>query len=109
MGFFDTVERADRLCLAHLGAVPVTYAPSVGDPVVVQGLFDRPYDLIVEGVAEYGVEQRAPMVFLLLEDLPADPDTDEPTLTIAGQNYEVVERKPDAERAGVTLVLHAVL
>lgn len=109
MGFFDTVERADRACLAHLGQVSVTYTPAVGDPVVVQGLFDRPYDMLVEGSAEYGVEQRSPMVWLRLEDLPADPDTDNPTLTIDGVNYDVIERKPDAERAGIVLVLHVVL
>lgn len=109
MGFFDTVERADRSCLSHLGSVDVTYAPSVGDPVVVQGLFDRPYDLLVEGAAEYGVEQRAPMVWIRLDDLPVDPNDDDPIVTIDGQDYEVIERKPDAERAAIVLVLHVVL
>lgn len=109
MGFFDVVERADRSCFSHLGKVSATYAPSVGSPVVVDGLFDRPYDQIVEGSAEYGVEQRSPMIFFRLEDLPTDPDDDDPTITIDGQDYEVIERKPDAERAGIVLVLHVVV
>lgn len=109
MGFFDAVERADRAVLSKLGPVNATYAPAVGDPVVVQGLFDKTYDLIVESGADYGVEQTAPALFVRVEDLPADPDTDTPVITIDGQDYEVIERKPDAERAGITLILHAVL
>lgn len=109
MGFFDSVAVMDGQAIQLLGSVDVTYTPTVGSPIVVQGLFDDGYELLVELDAEYAVEQASPRVFVLVADLPADYATDDPTLTINGQAYSIIRREHDAKRAGIMLVLHAVL
>jgi hypothetical protein len=46
-------------------------------------------------------------VFLLLADLPTDPDDDEPTVTVNGVDYSVRERKKDG-MGGVFLMLREI-
>lgn len=104
MSFDELVASVDRVALAVFGEpVPVTYAPLVGVPVPVDGIFDEQY-VLAKGTAEAGVESVGPAVFLRLEDLPTDPETDEPTLTIRGIDYRVVERRPDG-LGGIVLAL----
>lgn len=104
MSFADEVERADRAALAVFGEpVPITYAPSVGSPVPVTGIFDEQY-VLASGGAEAGVETMAPAVFFRLADLPVDPEDDEPILTIRGVSYRVIERPRDG-MGGIILVL----
>ena len=93
---------ADRAVLQHLGG-PVLYAPRGGDAVEVRGIFDRSYVRVDAG--EPGISSRGPAVFLLLADLPSDPETDEPTITVAGVSYRVTEAEPDGQ-GGVRLLLH---
>lgn len=102
MGFADLVTAVDRVAQALLGGVAVTYAPEVGDPVEVTGLFDERYVLRSPGRAE--AEAIAPSVFLRLEDLPTDPADDDPTLVIGGTSYQVIERQPDGQ-GGIRLIL----
>ena len=101
--FADLVAAADRAAQAALGGETVTYAPEVGDPVDVTGIFDELY-VLAKGSAEAGVETLGPAVFLRLEDLPTDPDDDEPTLTIRSVDYRVTERRPDG-MGGIVLAL----
>lgn len=103
MAYADLVAAADRAAQTNLGGVSVTYAPAVGAPVVVQGLFDERF-VVVPADANLGVEQIAPAVFLRVSDLPADPDVDDPTLTIAGRTYSVRERQRDG-MGGIRLLL----
>lgn len=99
MAFSDLVAAADRAALVHLGGTEVTYQPSVGAPVTVDGLFDENYTLFTnEG------EIRGPAVFLRLEDLPVHPDDDDPVLTIGGTEYRVRGRQLDG-LGGIHLVL----
>lgn len=107
MSFVDLVTRIDRAVQRQLGGVSVIYRPELGAPVQVTGVFDAGY-VLVEGSAEAGVEARDPSVFLQLADLPRDPDQDEPTLTIGGVDYRVIERKPDGI-GGIVLVLRKVV
>lgn len=102
--FDELVRAADRAAQAALGGVSVTYAPEVGSPVEVTGIFDAQYVLAKGGLAEAGVETLGPAVFLRLEDLPVDPEDDEPTLTIGGVDYRVTERRPDG-MGGIVLAL----
>ena len=102
MGFTDLVAAADRAAQGLLGGVAVIYQPEVGEPVTVTGMFDECYVLVETGQAS--VEQTAPAVFLRLEDLPDDPDDDEPILTIGDTDYLVRERKRDS-LGGLMLVL----
>jgi hypothetical protein len=109
MGFADLVARADAAVLGHLGSVPVTYAPEVGDPVVVSGVFDDNFELQVEPNTA-GVENYALSVWLSAAEvakLPEDPRSGSanPTLTIGGQNYTIRERPYDSF-GGVRLLLH---
>lgn len=103
MAFADLVAAADVAIREHLGGVTVTYQPEVGDAVAVGGMFDAQYRLI--DPVNAGVEQTVPAVFLRLADLPADPDDDEPQLTIDGVTYSVRERQPDG-LGGIRFLLH---
>lgn len=105
MAFADDIGRADNAVRGRLGGVSVTYDPTVGAAVVVTGMFDENYVLVE--ASDIGVEQTAPAVWLELDDLPAHPDADDPTLTIGGTAYKVVERKPDG-LGTMILVLHKV-
>lgn len=106
MSFDELVRRADRAVQRVLGSVVVTYAPLVGAPVPVTGMFDEQY-VLAKGDAHAGVEALGPAVFFRLEDLPVDPENDEPTLTIGGLHYRVIERKP-AGMGGIVLVLRLI-
>lgn len=107
MSFSDLVAAADRAAQAALGGEAVTYTPTVGAPppaaVQVTGIFDEKYVLAV-GSADTGVETIGPAVFLRLEDLPVDPEDDEPTLTIRGVDYRVHARPRDG-MGGIVLAL----
>jgi len=104
VGFLDLVAAADRAAQDLLGGVTVSYAPEVREAVEVQGMFDERY-VLVQASAHAGVEQTAPAVFLRLEDLPADPDDDEPLITIGAKTYRVRERQRDG-LGGIRLLLH---
>lgn len=103
MAFADLVASVDHATRDHLGGVDVVYAPAVGEPVIVDGLFDANFVLIDEGHA--GAEQRGPAVFLRLDELPADPDDDDPIITIGSTEYRVRERQRDS-LGGIRLLLH---
>jgi hypothetical protein len=106
MSFADLIAAADRVVHSKLGGEVVTYAPEVGDAVPVTGIFDEQY-VLAKGTAEAGVETLGPAVFFRLEDLPVDPEDDEPTLTIRGDAYRVIERRPDG-MGGIVLALRLV-
>lgn len=113
MSFDDLVAAADRAAMAALGGVTVTYRPSADVVVTVVetelvGIFDAQY-VLAKGSAEAGVETLGPAVFFRLEDLPEDIDLeeDEPTLTIRGVEYRVIERRPDG-MGGIVLALRTV-
>lgn len=111
VSFADLISAADRVALSVFGEpTPVTYAPEVGDPVSTTpsgapliGIFDEQY-VLAKGTAEAGVEALGPAVFFRLEDLPVDPEEDEPTITIRGVGYTVTEHRPDG-MGGIVLAL----
>lgn len=103
MAFADLVARIDRSVQRKLGDDSIIYQPDGGDPVPVTGVFDAAY-VLVQGGANAGVESSAPAVFLILSDLPVNPEDDDPTLTIGGIDYRVAERRPDG-KGGIVLVL----
>ena len=108
MTFDELVAQTDRAVQAHLGAVLVIYAPQVGLPVEdVPGMFDEQY-VLAKGSAEAGVETLGPAIFFRLEDLPVEPEGDEPTITIPIRDvdvaFRVIERRPD-DKGGVVFAL----
>lgn len=105
MNWADHIERMDRAVIASLGNDAVLYAPGVGAPVNIRGVFDEAYVRVETGQA--GVESVGPAVFLRLSDLPLDPEEDEPTLTIRGKVYHPRGRERDGE-GGILLMLHEV-
>lgn len=84
----------------------ITYQPSAGPQVAVRGIFDAQY-VLVQGGAEAGVEATAPAFFCRLSSLPVDPELDDPTLTIEGVQYRVVERRL-AGLGAILLVLRRI-
>lgn len=104
MSFGDLQRTMDRAVLEHLGG-PVTYTSAEGDTVEVIGIFDRSYVRLDAG--EAGVSSTGPALFVRLEDLPADPETDNPTIMVDGTKYRVREVEPDG-RGGVRLLMHVV-
>lgn len=97
---------ADRAVLTALGEPDgVTYAPSVGLPVVVE---DAIFELAHQEVdaSQPGVTSSGPAVFFLLADLPSDPETDAAaTITAGGVTYRAAEVIKDGQ-GGVLLKLH---
>lgn len=104
--FEALIEQVDLDVFANLGGAPITYTPDGGAPVVITGIFDARY-VLAKGDAESGVETLGPAVFVRLSDLPTDPEDDDPTITISGVVYRVVERRPDGI-GGIVLALHLV-
>lgn len=105
--FTTLVLATDRAVQSCLGGELVTYDPA-GAPAAVQvtGVFDEQY-VLAKGGAEAGVGTLGPAVFVLLADLPTDPEVDDPTLTIRSVVYRVIERRPDG-MGGIVLALRRV-
>lgn len=108
MAFSDAVAAVDRVVQQVLGDT-VRYAPARGVPpaVDVRGVFNAAYVRVDFTAGGAGVESTQPAVFLLLADLPTDPDDDEPTVTVNGVDYSVRERKKDG-MGGVFLMLREI-
>ncbi len=103
--FEDLLLTADRAVGDRLGR-DVLYTPEVGAPVTVRGVFDAAYLTATPG--EPGVATARPALFLDVVDLGVDPVRDNPTITIAGVNYEVREVQPDGAGVGVLLLLSRI-
>jgi hypothetical protein len=105
VAFADLVAAMDEVAMADLGGETVVYAPAPenGNPVPITGIFDSKFQL-EKGGEQAGVEATTPAVFFRFSDLPVDPEFDEPTLTIRGCNYRVIERMPD-DQGGIVLTL----
>lgn len=104
--FGALMAAADRAVQRNLGGATIIYQPEAGAPVPVVGVFDALF-VLAKGDAHAGVEALGPAVFLRLEDLPVNPEDDEPTLMIAGVAYRVIERMPDGI-GGIVLALRLV-
>ncbi len=103
MDFAGLLSAGDRVVRKTLGGA-ITYSPGVGDPVDVDGVFDANYVRVDLGQA--GVASVGPAVFLRLEDLPSNPETDtDATVTYAGVEYTAHTVQPDGI-GGVHLLLH---
>lgn len=105
MTFSDLIAAADRAIGAAMGN-EIVYLPAVGPPTTVVGVFDELY-VLATGDPEAGVSVIGPAVFLRLDDLPVNPELDEPRVQVAGSTYRVVERKPDG-LGGIVLALRRV-
>ena len=102
MAFPALLAAADRAALQILGG-PVAYSAQYQAPVVVTGIFDTAYAKV--DLADVGIVSSGPAVFLMLADLPSDPETDvDPTVTVQGVSYRVREPRKDG-MGGVVLML----
>jgi hypothetical protein len=96
-------DKRARLILGEL----VTYSPSVGMPVTVNGIFDLHASVV--DVGEVGIDTAHPRVFLTLSDLPSDPITDTAsTFTVRGVVYNQWRCEADGE-GGVYIWGNAVV
>lgn len=108
MGFADLMAVGDSVLRQKLGGV-VTYTPTVGDAVEVDGIFTAPHTNVDLGEQGGGVSTVSPTVFLTLDDLPSDPKTDTTaTVTVDGVTYSWHDVQPDG-MGGVLLLLHKVV
>lgn len=106
MSYASNLTSLDANLLNFLGAKDVTYTPSVGEAVTVKGLFDDASQLVDPG-GEAGLEMPVPMLWLRLAELPGDPMTDSPTITVDGNTYTVYERRSDGDTGqSIQLFLH---
>lgn len=105
--FADLVAEVDRAAMECLGGVPVIYQPKVGAPVPVTGIFEEQFSLL-SGAVQPGTETTKPAVFLRLEDLPTNPELDDPTIIIGGVSYQVTSAPRDG-LGGIILVLREVM
>jgi hypothetical protein len=103
MSFAAHLAAADGAALAHLGGA-VRYQPDGGAPVDVTGIFDAVYVRADPGGIA-GVTSSGPAVFLRLSDLPVDPASDDPTITVGSVEYVVKKVQKDGT-GGVLLFLH---
>lgn len=102
MSFASLLAVADSAIRSTLGGA-VTYTPSVGAAVEVDGIFDAAY---VRVDLEAGVSSSGPAVFLSLADLPSSPVTDTAaTITVDAVTYRAHTVQPDG-LGGVLLLLH---
>ena len=106
MGFADALALGDAALRGILGG-SITYTPTVGEAVVVDGVFDAAFQ-VVDGVGSSAVMSVGPAVFLTLDDLPSDPETDTAaTVTVASVAYLPHTVKKDGQ-GGVVLLMHKV-
>lgn len=101
MTFAALVTSTDRLVQTHLGET-VQYEPGVGAAVSVVGVFSNAY--VRADAGGEAVMSSGPAVFLVLADLPSDPEEDAPTITRGGVVYKVREAQKDGD-GGVMLLL----
>lgn len=108
MGYAELITAAARAAQKHLGGQAVLYRPKLGSPLFaeVDGIFDMNF-VLASDLQHAGVEQVGPALFVLKQDLPTDPDWDDPVITISAVDYKVVERRADGAD-GVILVLRTV-
>lgn len=105
MTFPSLIAAADRAALLHLGEA-VRYLPFAREAVDVRGVFDNTdANVRVQGQE---VVSSGPRLFLLLADLPVDPESESkgfPRLTIRGVQYATRDVQKDGV-GGVTLSLN---
>lgn len=108
MGFDAALAGLDLAVLDLLGGKVVRYAPRVGEPVDVRGMFTKPY--LRGELGEAGIVSSEPAVDFdpveagKLRARGIDPTNDDPVITIDGAQYRVREPQQD-ERGGVRLLL----
>lgn len=103
MAFTDLLASGDSSLRALLGET-VTYTPGVGSAVDVQGVFDAAYVRV--DVGQPGVSSVSPAVFVGLDDLTSDPESDsDAEVTVDGTDYVIREVQKDG-KGGVLLLLH---
>jgi hypothetical protein len=103
LAFGDLLARVDFTARRQLGG-DVVYAPGIGTPVTVRGVFDKAYQLVPLDAP--GISSTAPAVFLRGEDLPSSPLNDvSASVTAGGVVYRIREVRPDG-LGGMLLILH---
>ena len=106
MDFSELMALTDRASLDGPLGGSVTYTPGVGSSETVRGIFDAVHQLVDAGTP--GVSLSGPVVFLLLEDLPSDPEEDlDATVTVGSTEYSFREVQKDGQ-GGVRILLHKV-
>lgn len=109
MTFPALLAAIDRAALDLLGGL-VRYAPQVGEPVDVRGVFDTQFQhpLGLGGARPPGEVVVGPALFVRLADLPVDPTTDTPVVTVDGVDYRVREVHKDGQGGALLHLLKII-
>lgn len=111
MEFADLLTLADTSVRKGSIGNAMTYTPGVGAAVQVRGIFDAAYERADVGPS--GVASVGPAAWLVLTDLPSDPQTDSGCLVspaagpCAGQVFRAHTVEPDGQGT-VRLLLNQV-
>lgn len=104
MAFSDLVESLDLATQTHLGGESITYLAGDGSgSVTLTGIFDEV--AIVTDFGEAPADQLEPAISVRIDDLPTDPETDDPTITIRSVDYKVRTCQPDTISGLMRLLL----
>jgi hypothetical protein len=102
MGWADLIGRVNRVCVASFKEpTKALYSPS-GDDFPAQEIdviFDNGY--LPGQVGEAGFVDLGPRVFVVLADLPTDPEADDPNITIGAVVYSVVKTERDGQGGAI--------
>lgn len=102
MAWSDVVQEMDAAVVAAFGEPAITYTTGQGLTAPLPGVFHAAYVRVEAG--EAGIASTSPAVFCRTRDLPVDPNDDDPTITVRGVAYRVIEIKPDGQ-GGTWLVV----
>lgn len=102
MGFSDLADRALQKVCTMLGD-EVTYNPSVGSPVTINGVFNRQFVEIDPNTGQ-AIATNQPNLLVRLADLSSAPTLAD-TVTVNGVSYKVIDSQEDGE-GGSLLLLH---
>lgn len=106
MGFRAHMSIVDRAA-GHVLGETVQYTPSGGETISVAGVFDR--SATVAQLQDPGVTTARPMLFVRADQLPGDPDVDDPRIVAGGVSYRLAEPARLDGAGGVMLILHEVV
>lgn len=96
---------ADKILQTTIGAFgqPVTYTPSGGSPITINGVFDAAHSEVGMGSHVPGVSSVSPRLGIRLADLPAKPKKGD-LVAIGATTYRVIDSEEDGD-GGSTLRL----
>lgn len=105
MAFDAQLGALDDAVLGHLaGSETIAYRPGSGFQVELRAIFEEAFQILAAD--DLRVMSSGPAVFVRLEDLPSDPETDrEARVLVNGTVHRIARVQADGQ-GGAVLILH---